>query len=67
MLLQSGDYMVKVEISLELINKVLKYIEEKEKQIDGEWGSCRDFEELLEDNDVPDIYFELKALKEGEK
>lgn len=47
----------------ELLDKVIEYIERTEETIDGEWGSCRNLEELLRDGGMPNIYFELKRLR----
>jgi hypothetical protein len=51
-----------VTISLELLQKMVEYVEDKEVIIDGEWGSCRDLEELIQDEEMPELYFELTNL-----
>lgn len=55
-----------------LIKEILEYVEQVEEQIDGEWGSCRSFQQILEDNKngkhdslhdtIPDFYFKLKQM-----
>ena len=39
-----------------LLEDVKEYIEETEVTIDGEWGSCRDLEELQEQGLMPELY-----------
>jgi hypothetical protein len=51
-----------VTISLELLQKMVEYVEDKEMIIDWEWGSCRDLEELIQDEEMPELYFELTNL-----
>ena len=46
---------------LDFLDSIKQYIEDTEKTIDGEWGSCREFEELYKANLVPDIYDEVLA------
>ncbi len=45
-----------------LVEEMLKYIESMECTIDGEWGSCRNFDELEKDEEVPELYYKLKKL-----
>lgn len=52
-----------MEISKELAERIMQYIEECEELIDGEFGECRDFEEIVveeSDNEGVLIYKELK-------
>lgn len=49
-----------IMISKELLEKMIGYVEECETVIDGEWGSCREIEELIRDEMMPEIYYELK-------
>jgi len=51
-----------MEIDKELVEDAVKYIERMEKLYDGEFGSNRELEEIIEDGDMPKIYFELKEL-----
>jgi hypothetical protein len=51
-----------VTISLDLLQKMVEYMESKEMIIDWEWGSCRDLEELIQDEQMPELYFELTNL-----
>ncbi len=52
-------------MSLELLNKVKKYIEGREETIDGEWGNCRSIEELIADGAMPKVWYEVcEAIRE---
>lgn len=44
-----------------LLEDVKEYIEGTEVQIDGEWGSCRDLEELQEQGAMPELYARVNA------
>tara|TARA_R110000803_G_scaffold198837_1_gene262710 strand:+ start:49 stop:228 length:180 start_codon:yes stop_codon:yes gene_type:complete len=48
-----------------ILNEMINYIEETEQTIDGEWGSYRNLQELIKDNDMPKLYDKLLALKNG--
>ena len=48
-----------------LLDEIIKYIEETEKRIDGEWGSCRSVEKLIEHKCMPELYSKMLALKNG--
>lgn len=48
-----------------LLDEIIKYIEETEETIDGEWGSSRSVEELIEHNCMPELYAKMLALKNG--
>jgi hypothetical protein len=48
-----------------LLDEIIKYIEETEEIIDGEWGSCRSVETLIEHNCMPELYAKMLALKNG--
>lgn len=54
-----------VMMEIELIKEVLQYIEDVEQKIEGEFGSCRIFEQIVADGDAPEVYGKLKALLEG--
>lgn len=45
-----------------LLNECTAYIEESEVDFDAEFGSCRKLHELIEHNDMPDIYKKVKSL-----
>lgn len=45
---------------LQLLKDVQRYIEETETIIDGEFGSCRSVQTLVEDGAMPDIYSRVK-------
>ena len=44
-----------------LLEDVKRYIERMEVQIDGEWGSCRELEELQEQELMPELYAHVNA------
>ena len=49
----------------ELIREVINYIEGMTEQRDAEYGDCRNFKEIAEDDYdkiIPDIYFKLKNI-----
>lgn len=48
-----------------VLDEMIEYIEETDQQIEWEWGSCRSLQEVKDDNDMPDIYYKLIALKNG--
>lgn len=50
---------------LDVLKEVKQYIKEKEVSYDGEWGSVRDFEQLLRDKCVPDLYDKVLMLIEA--
>jgi len=53
----------KIEVDNKTIQAILEYVEQVEVKIDGEWGSCRTFKELLAEYEyVPAFYKELKEL-----
>jgi hypothetical protein len=53
-LLNEHDALVEeVEKLMQLLGDMKKYIEEKEKIIDGEWGGCKKLEELIMDGEMP--------------
>ena len=52
----------------EFLLAVKQYIIETEECIDGEWGACRSFEEILnQDDSVPEIYKEVMERLEDIK
>lgn len=48
-----------------VLDEMIEYIEETDQQIEWEWGSCRSLQEVKDDNDMPNIYYKLIALKNG--
>jgi hypothetical protein len=48
-----------------LLDELIKYIEETEEIIDGEWGSGRSVEKLIEHNSMPELYAKMLVLKNG--
>lgn len=54
-----------VEVNKELLLEIKKYIEFTEETIDGEWGIGRNLQQLIKDNEMPDIYDKIiELLKE---
>jgi hypothetical protein len=53
------------EISNELLQAMITYIEDQEELCDSEWGAFRKLPELIKDGIMPEIYFELIKLKES--
>lgn len=49
--------------ALEIIDKIIEGIISSEESFDGEFGTNRSFNELLEDGDVPEDYFMALELK----
>jgi hypothetical protein len=48
-----------------LLDEILVAIAKYEETIDGEWGSGRSAEQLIEDGCMPELYNKLLALKNG--
>jgi len=48
-----------------VLDEIIEYIENTEKTIDGEWGSCRELKELIRDKQMPKLYDKLLALRNG--
>jgi hypothetical protein len=49
----------------EMLKEVIEYIEGMVEQSDAEYGSCRKFNEILQDDYagfIPDFYFKLKKI-----
>lgn len=53
-----------LSVDREVIKEILEYVEGTVLFIENEYGSCRDFEEILNDDkdEIPDFYFKLKEL-----
>ena len=45
---------------IDLLSRLLNYIVEMEEIIENEFGSCREFSELINDGDAPEIYWEVR-------
>lgn len=43
----------------ELLKEMKEYIEEKERWDEQEYGNGRKIEEVIESNDMPDIYYKI--------
>lgn len=50
----------------DLIKRTIKYIEHAAYEIENEWGEFRSLKELIDDGDMPDVYYELKELIKDE-
>ena len=48
---------------IELLDEVIKYIEMSETTIDGEWGSCRNIEQLKKDGEVTPLLEKVEKYK----
>jgi len=53
-----------VEISVELLDELIEYVKNKAEVSDAEWGEVRDWDEILADGDMEEMYFKLVAVKE---
>ena len=40
-----------------------EYIEDMETTVDAEWGDCRNVEELIKADMMPDLYYQLTHEK----
>ena len=49
---------------INLLNECLEYIESAEETIDSEWGTCRQFNQLKRDGEIPDLYDDIVKAKE---
>jgi hypothetical protein len=49
-----------------VLDSIIGYIENKEQIIDGEWGSSRSLDKLMQDGCMPELYDELIELRNGE-
>ena len=48
--------------------EVKEYIEATEQQIAQEWGSGQSYKQLIEDDDMPDVYYQtLQLIKDLEQ
>lgn len=52
-----------VKINGALLDELIRYIERTEVNNDGEWGSCRELHELIDDGDMPKLYYKLLELR----
>ncbi len=43
----------------EFLQAVREYIEQAEVQIEGEWGTCRNLDELIAEASMPELYAEV--------
>lgn len=53
---------MEIRVDKELIENIIKYIEQVEDKIEWEFGGCRELEEIIEVGDMPEIYYQLKEL-----
>jgi len=58
-----GTMRVELARAKKLQSDFIAYIESAEVQFDGESGCCRKLHELIEDDEMPEIYNQLKAEK----
>lgn len=60
-----ADLEAERDAALTLLPYVKEYIEQCEVRIDGEWGDCREIDELIAAGDMPKLYWRvLDALAE---
>lgn len=52
----------KVEVPVELLQKIKTYIEWSEQILDGIEGESRSFKEIIADGDMPEVYKELMVV-----
>ena len=52
-------------LELELIKWMIDYIEESEFTLEHEFGRCRDIQDLIDGNEMPDSYYLLKKILES--
>jgi hypothetical protein len=47
---------------VELIFNMIDYIKDREEILDEEWGNNRNFNQLLKDEEVPEIFFDCTNM-----
>ena len=52
----------KIVIDVDLLKQIKELIEGFAEDVEGEWGSGRPLSELIENNDMPDCYYEIVKL-----
>ena len=52
-------------LPIRMIEELIQVIESHEALKDQMYGECRNAEEIKEDGDLPDLYFELIAAKQN--
>lgn len=45
-----------------LLERIKEYIEQMEVRVEGEWGNCRELDQLIADRSMPDLYFQVTEL-----
>ena len=53
-----------IEIAEVLLNEMIDYVTETTVRFDLEFGLGRTFEEIVDDEDAPELYWSLMELKE---
>ena len=48
-----------------VLDEIIEYIEDTEQTIDGEWGLNRNLKKLIKDENMPELYVKLLALRDG--
>jgi hypothetical protein len=46
----------------ELMQEIMNYIEATEQTLEWEFGSCRELEEMIEQDSMPDVWKKLRGL-----
>ena len=49
-----------------LLKEMMEYIRRMEEAVDGEWGECRDADELEKEGKLPELFYKLKNTLEVE-
>jgi len=55
-----------MNVSKELVEEMIDYIEKSELAIEYEWGSCRTLKELICNNSMPKFYDDLLSIRDVE-
>ena len=53
-----------IEIKQDLISELIAYIEAVEQRIENEWGWTRPISEVIEKNEMPEVHYKLKEMRE---
>ncbi len=49
-------------IDVKLLRDMMSYMEMAEETIDSEWGFARSFKQMLKDDDVTSLYYDIEKL-----
>jgi hypothetical protein len=51
-----------LDVEKELIHEIIAYIEGTEQMMESEWGMCRGLKALIEEKEMPEIYYKLLEI-----